>query len=210
MFDQIFDNHNDVHSNQNEIRRFVAEQQERLDQFADQYDLTPAEENTHVIFCEIERVLCEEGKLFSPVWYATRIIREFTSVPTLRSDFLTGLLWEQMRVKISYESDLKKQQDQVERLQNQSAEATKSLVERSDNWKRHCELSAQEILAEKPHKYGQWSELAGQILSEVESLSSKSEIKQAYVGKRSKNKPAGTDLIEVSTVAKFLSQSLKR
>ncbi|WP_299632496.1 hypothetical protein [uncultured Roseobacter sp.] len=208
-FDEIFDSRDDVPEPQRHLRKWVAEKQSAQNEFGEFYDLKPAIKNTHAIFKEVEKYLCDNGQLFRPTWYAARIMREFTASGEGGSLFLIGVLWEQLRQKITHSVELMKRQEQVERLRGQSGKATETLIKRSEDWKAHCEVMAQEILAQDQRKYGNWSAIGGQILSAVERMPHDSKIRRSYLGKRSKNKPQGTELIDVATVARFLSGRLK-
>lgn len=208
-FDCLFDTHDDVDPNQLFLREWVSEKQAAMDAFLDIKAPKTAKENTHEIFRAIEQNLCDNGVLFQPSWYAARILREFTKPAGRSDDFLIGVLWEQLRQKTTHSVELVKRQEQVKLLRNQSAMATDALVKRSNSWKLHCGVAARTILNGDARKHGLWSAIAGKILSDVEQLPNHSETKQAYMGKRSKNKPDGSNLVGLATVARFLSSRFK-
>lgn len=205
----VFDQKLEANSPQYFLKKAVEEKKILIDGFNGEIEIPNPFTNALIIFSELEKILCENQKILTAEWYTTKILLEYANKKAIRNEFLIGTLWEQLRVKVNYEEQFKKQEATNERLKLQSSQATEILVEKSRKWKQHALKEARKIIKEEPWMMGRWSELANSILDEIEACTANSTLREIYRGKTSKSKPLGSNLIGTQTISKYLSNELR-
>lgn len=116
----MFDEEPDTTSPQHLLKQQLNEVKKLYDAFEGTPHVGSPFDSSYTIFLELEKLLCDDGNLLSTDWYLARILREFCKPPGGSNQFLIGVLWEQLRVKVAYQDQFKKDLAEKERLRGQS------------------------------------------------------------------------------------------
>ncbi len=204
----LFDAPETSQPRQQALFRRLSAKQEQHEKFGEIESVPNAFESPYTILSEVEKMIYDDGGIFTAGWYWARILRELSTPPGVADMFLIGILSEQVRIKLTHGDQFKNFAQRNDDLKTRSKAGTKAIVEKASAWQRHALETSRIAQAQMPWLRGRWSQLAAAVLDAVEGEDGDEVIRESYRGKQSKNKPDGSDLIAQETIARYLSKNL--